>query len=82
MHYQKLTVAADVGGTFTDCIVQWADSAESALPGPDDSVGKGSLGPEHRCIKVLSSGILRCRVIEVFGSRFVRHRILGRLSAT
>ena len=43
---KQLFVRADVGGTFTDCLSSWQD---------DDG------NQHHGCIKVLSTGLLRCR---------------------
>ncbi|OYP37641.1 hydantoinase B/oxoprolinase family protein [Rhodopirellula sp. MGV] len=45
-----LFVCADVGGTFTDCIVVQAGNAN---PGPEAT-------PDLRSIKVLSTGLIRC----------------------
>lgn len=42
-----LFVCADVGGTFTDCLATWTD--ENAIE-------------HHGCIKVLSTGLIRCNV--------------------
>lgn len=43
----QLAVCADVGGTFTDCLVTWTDHAGAQNTGS---------------IKVLSTGLVRCSV--------------------
>ena len=42
-----LSVSVDVGGTFTDCLAQWKDTEGNWRTG---------------CLKVLSSGVIRCEV--------------------
>ncbi|MEO1526671.1 MAG: hydantoinase B/oxoprolinase family protein [Planctomycetota bacterium] len=42
-----LSVCVDVGGTFTDCLAQWKDADHRWQTG---------------CLKVLSSGLIRCEV--------------------
>ena len=50
MSIDQLSVCADVGGTFTDCLAFWTDSS-----------GR----PRRGCIKVLSTGLIRCAVTAV-----------------
>jgi 5-oxoprolinase (ATP-hydrolysing) len=50
MRFNQLFVCADVGGTFTDCLATWADET----------------GEDHTgCIKVLSTGLIRCQVTRI-----------------
>lgn len=46
----RVFVCADVGGTFTDCLASWTDAEQRQQSG---------------CIKVLSTGLVRTRVIDV-----------------
>lgn len=48
--YNRLSISADVGGTFADCLASWFDQ-----------VGR----PHSSCIKILSTGTIRCRIAEV-----------------
>ncbi|WP_182866180.1 hydantoinase B/oxoprolinase family protein [Rhodopirellula sp. JC639] len=49
MSLDTLSVCADVGGTFTDCLAVWTDPSGTSHSG---------------CIKVLSTGLIRCRVVD------------------
>ncbi|MCS7469926.1 hydantoinase B/oxoprolinase family protein [Stieleria sp. ICT_E10.1] len=70
MSLHTLSVCADVGGTFTDCLAVWTDHSGASHSG---------------CIKVLSTGLIRCRVTDVPDEMTVRIQIpdelLGGLAA-
>lgn len=56
----QLAVCADVGGTFTDCLVTWTDHAGAQNTG---------------CIKVLSTGLVRCSVADSGDSATIQIKI-------
>lgn len=64
MALESLFVCADIGGTFTDCLAAWTDSDGETRSG---------------CIKVLSTGLIRCRVAEPTGPTSIRINIPSEL---